>query len=83
VASFEQMVDVVLDAVVEVALGEAQRAELPVCEGCLSGCLARRMVIEVFPALRADYDRRRILTEEQVRALIREAGRSAAYAHCY
>ena len=44
--------------------------------------MARRLVREVFPALRADYDRRRHLTEGQVRALIQEAGRRAAHARC-
>ena len=51
--SFEQMVDVVLDEVVRAAFAEAGRAELPVCEGCLSRWLARRMVLDVLPALRA------------------------------
>lgn len=77
--SFEQMVDVVLDDAVHAAFDEAVRVGLPVCQKYLSACLARRMVCDVFPALRADYDRRRPLTVEQVRTLIREAGRSAAH----
>ncbi len=80
--AFEQILEVVLDEAVRAAFDEAARAELSVCEGCLSRSLARRMVIEVLPALRADYDRRRHLTEGQVRTLIQEAGRRAAHAHC-
>jgi hypothetical protein len=34
---------------------------------------------DVFPALRADYRRERLLTVEQVRSLIKDTGRSAAH----
>jgi hypothetical protein len=51
-------------------------------ERVLGGWLARRMVLDVFPALRADYRRERLLTLEQVRELIENAGRNAAHAHC-
>jgi hypothetical protein len=80
--AFEQIVDVVLDDAVNAALREAWRAGLPVCEACLSRWLARRMVLDVFPALRADYDRRRPMTVEQVRVLIQDVGRNAAHVHC-
>jgi hypothetical protein len=40
------------------------------------------MVLDVFPALRADYDRRRPMTVEQVRVLIQDVGRNAAHVHC-
>jgi hypothetical protein len=80
--AFEQMVDVVLDEVVRAAFAEAARAGLPVCEACLSGWLAQQMVHHVLPALRADYDRRRPLTVEQVRVLIQDVGRNAAHVHC-
>jgi hypothetical protein len=80
--SFEQIVDVVLDEAVRAAFDEAARVGLPICEGCLSRWLSRRMVLDVLPALRADYDRRRHLTEGQARTLIQKAGRRAAHAHC-
>jgi hypothetical protein len=77
--SFEQIVEVVLDDAVAAALDEAWHAGLPVCQGCLSAWLARRMVCDVFPVLRADCDRQRPLTVEQVRALIQDAGRNAPH----
>ena len=68
-----------MDEAVGAAFDEAARARLPVCEGCLSGWLARRMVLDVFPALRADYRRERLLTLEQVRGLIEDTGRNAPH----
>jgi hypothetical protein len=81
--AFEQMIDVVLDEAVRAAFDEAVRAGLPVCQKCLSACLARRMVRYVFPALRADYRRERLLTVGQVRSLIKDTGRNAAHARCF
>lgn len=80
--SFEQILEVVLDEAVRAAFEEAAQAGLPLCQKCVSASMARHLVREVFPALRADYDRRRHLTQGQVRALIEEAGRLAAHAHC-
>jgi hypothetical protein len=37
------------------------------------------MVLDVFPALRADYRRERLLTLEQVRGLIEDTGRNAPH----
>jgi hypothetical protein len=51
--AFEQMIDVVLDEAVRAAFDEATRADLPVCQKCLSACMARRTVLEVFPLLAA------------------------------
>jgi hypothetical protein len=79
VVSFEQIVEVVLDDAVAAALDEASRAGLPLCEACLSALLARRMVHDVFPALRADYRRERPLTLDQVRNLVEDTGRDAAH----
>jgi hypothetical protein len=79
VVSFAQISEFVLDDVVRAAFDEAGRSGLPVCEACLSGWLARRMVLDVFPALRADYRRERLLTVEQVRALIQDVGRNAPH----
>ena len=80
---FELIVEAVLDDAVATALDEALRAELPVCAACLSASLARRMVLEVLPVLHANYRHECALTLEQVQTLVRDAGRSAAYAHCY
>jgi hypothetical protein len=82
VVSFEQMLDFVLDEAVRVAFDEAARVGLSVCEGCLSRWLARRMVLNVIPILHADYRREQLLTMEQVRALVEEAGRSAVHVRC-
>jgi hypothetical protein len=45
--------------------------------------MARRMVLEVFPLLAADYRRERLLTVEQVRSLIKDTGRNPAHALCF
>jgi hypothetical protein len=52
------------------------------CQKCVSASMARRMVLDVFPALRAEYRREQLLTVEQVRSLISDTGRNAAHAYC-
>lgn len=84
-ASLEEILDAILGDAVDAALAEAWRAQLPVCEACLSRHLARRMVLELLPLFYDDFyqrEPRAQITGVQYQAMVRDAGKSVVYERC-
>ncbi len=85
VVSLDEIRDAILGDAVDAALAEAWRAQLPVCEACLSRYLARRMVLEFLPLLYDDFYRREPcarITGRRYQEMVREAGKRAVYERC-